>query len=114
MGTVDLPCHLLLGFVYQSTEKPRQATAAMATPPWNGSPAPPKTLRIRFDFAPPIERRLTEFLLRRDLGSSPNLLRNCYLFVNVEPVWRVRSRGHTTTEVGAKDLLPAPSITFLT
>ncbi|BHF80651.1 C2 domain-containing protein 3 [Sparganum proliferum] len=112
LGTVDLPCQLLLGCVFQSTEKAQQATTSMTTAaPQNGSPATPKTLRIRFDFSPTIERRLTEFLLRRDpnlVGSSPKLLHSCFLFVNVEPVWRAKSKGLTSAEVGAKELQPVP------
>ncbi|KAL7056892.1 hypothetical protein AAHC03_019405 [Spirometra sp. Aus1] len=112
LGTVDIPCQLLLGCVFQSTEKVQQATTSMTTAtPQNGSPATPKTLRIRFDFSPTIERRLTEFLLRRDpnlVGSSPKLLHSCFLFVNVEPVWRAKSKGLTSAEVGAKELQPVP------
>ncbi|VDL92047.1 unnamed protein product [Schistocephalus solidus] len=113
LGTVDLPCQLLLGCVYQSTEKPRQATMAMtmAAAP-DGSLATPKTLRIRFDFSVPIERRLTEFLLRSDPNlycSSTKLLHNCYLFVNVEPVWRAKTRGLRSAEVDAKEFVPVPA-----
>uniref|UniRef100_A0A5K3F4L0 Arrestin_N domain-containing protein n=1 Tax=Mesocestoides corti TaxID=53468 RepID=A0A5K3F4L0_MESCO len=88
IGTIDLEYTALLSALYQLPYSSPKSTSSR-------SPNPvPKTLRVRVDFVPTIQKGLFKELPTAFVES---LLQRCFGFINVEPVWKTLSSSSSTS-----------------